>query len=151
MSHVATVDVTIEDLAALKLACKELGLEFVEGQKTYRWYGRWMNDYSGQDAAYKHGIEPKDYGKCEHAIRIPGNKNAYEVGVARGNDGKLHLIWDFFAGGYGLMEAIGDNAGKLRREYALQVGMKEMQRKGFRTAREVNAETGKPRMKAWRT
>lgn len=150
MSHVSTLDVVIDDLDALKKACELVGLEFVEGQRTFRWYGRWMNDYAADDAAYKNGIKPEDYGKCEHAIRIPGNSKAYEIGVARRADGKLTLVWDFYCGGFGLEEKIGKTGGLLRREYALQVGMKAMQKKGFKTSREVNTATGKPRMRAYR-
>lgn len=150
MSHISTVDIEINDLQALRESCKLLGLELVEGQKTYRWYGRFMNDYHGDDAAYKHGIDPKNYGKCEHAIRIPGNKKAYEIGVARKADGRLTLVWDFFCGGYGMEEKVGKNASLLRREYSLAVGMKDMQKKGFKVTRQVNKVTGKPQMYARR-
>ena len=39
MSHVATVEVQITDLDALKAACEKLGLEFVEEKTEFRWYG----------------------------------------------------------------------------------------------------------------
>ncbi len=45
MSHVATIEIQIKDLAALKQAAKDLGLEFRENQKTYRWYGYSVGDY----------------------------------------------------------------------------------------------------------
>ena len=45
MSHVSTINVEIRDLEALKEACKVLGLEFKEGQKTYKWFGRHVGDY----------------------------------------------------------------------------------------------------------
>lgn len=150
MSHVSSIAIEINDLDALDAACKTLGLELIRGQKTYKWYGRWVNDYSQGDAAYKNGIDPKDYGKCEHAIRVVGKPGAYEVGVARTTDGKLTLVWDLWAGGRGLQEAIGDKGSKLLQEYAMQVGMKEMMTKGFRVEREFNTVTNKPRMRAWK-
>lgn len=148
MSHVSTVEIDVNDLESLRVACKALGLEFVEGQTTYRWYGKWVQDYSEGDAAYKNGIDPKDYGKCEHAIRLPNNPNAYEVGVARRADGKLTLVWDLWSGGKGLEAVIGKNGSKLRQEYSLQVGTRALLRKGFRVTRGINAKTGKPRLLA---
>jgi len=151
MSHVSTIKMVIEDLDALEAACKLIGCEMVRDQKTWKWYGKWVNDYHGDDAAYRHGISPEDYGKCEHAIRVVGVDGAYEVGLVKNPDGAGYLpLYDFWAGGHGLQKVIGDNAGNLRREYALQCGMKEMARKGFRTERVVNPVTQKARMRAWR-
>ena len=93
MSHVATVEIEIEDLSVLEEVCNENGWNFRKNQKTYKWYGKWVNDYHGDNAAYKHGINPKDYGKCEHAINVkPG---AYEIGVVKNDKSKHVLIWDF--------------------------------------------------------
>lgn len=151
MSHVSLIKLVIEDLDALEAAAPHFGCELVRGQKTHKWYGKWVNDYHGEDAAYHHGIKPEDYGKCEHVIRVKGNSQAYEVGLVKNPDGPGFVpIYDFWAGGKGLRAAIGESAGNLRREYALQVGMKEMQRKGFRTERLFNPETGKDRLRAWR-
>ena len=82
MSHVSSVRIEIRSLEALRLACRRLGLQLNEGQKTHKWYGRWVGDYHGADAAFHHGIKPEDYGKCEHAISIPGDDEAYEIGRA---------------------------------------------------------------------
>jgi hypothetical protein len=151
MSHVSAIKLVIEDLDALEKAAELIGCELVRNQKTWKWYGKWVNDYHGDDAAYRHGIKTEDYGKCEHAIRVKGNSQAYEVGLVKNPDGPGFVpLFDFFAGGKGLQAVIGDGAGNLRREYALQVGMKEMQRKGFRTERLFNPDTGKSRMRAWR-
>jgi len=135
MSHVATIEIEIKDLDALAAACKECGLELRLGQKTFKWYGRWVNDYSGEDAAYKAGIKPEDYGKCEHAISVPGNDKAYEIGVVQKPNGQWGLVWDFFAGGYGLMEKCGKSAGKLVQEYAAAVATKKAKLQGFAVTR----------------
>lgn len=81
MSHVSTIETVIQDLDALEQACKALGtVELVRGQTTWKWFGQFVNDYHGADAAYKHGIEPKDYGKCLHAIRVKGNEKPTKSG-----------------------------------------------------------------------
>lgn len=148
MSHVSALETRVNDLDCLDRACKELGtVELIRNQKTYKWFGQWVQDYHGDDAAYKRGIDPKDYGKCEHAIRVKGNNQAYEVGVARNKDGELVLVYDFWAGGHGLQKAIGASGELLRREYALQCGIKTMLKKGLKVSREINPVTKKPRLR----
>lgn len=43
MSHVVTGKTLIsaDGIPELEAACRRLGYEFLEGQKTYQWYGRW--------------------------------------------------------------------------------------------------------------
>jgi|SRR6266853_1146947 len=131
MSHVATVEVEIRDLDALRAACAAAGLEFREGQRTFRWYGRWVKDYNGQDAAFRAGIDPKDYGKCEHAIGVPGNAQAYEIGVVKKPGGGYLLAWDFFMGGYGLEKVAGKGCLNLVRSYVGQVAQRTLRRQGY--------------------
>lgn len=84
----------------------------MEGQTTYKWYGKWVNDYHSPDAAYNNGIKPEDYGKCVHAIRLPGC--AYEIGVYRHpQTGNLRLIYDFFGQGKKIEALIGKRCEKL--------------------------------------
>jgi hypothetical protein len=137
MSHVATIDIEIKDLDCLAKAAQQLGLELVNGQKTYRWYGRSVGDYP-----LPTGFTAEDLGKCEHAIRIPGNTAAYEIGVVARRDGKpgYTLQWDFYCGGYGMEKIVGQNASKLRQEYAAQVATKHMQRQGYRVTRSIDAK-----------
>jgi hypothetical protein len=117
MSHVAIVDVEIKDLAALARACTNLGLQFNEGQKTYKWYGRSVGDYPLPD-----GFKASDLGKCNHAISVPGNKQAYEVGICKNPNGKGYIpLWDFYAGGFGLQKLVGHNCDTLVHEYAKEV------------------------------
>lgn len=89
----------------------------MEGKKKYAWFGKWVGDYSKEDAAYKLGIDPEDYGKCEHAIRVEGS--SYEIGVMKRKDGNGYsLVWDFFATGRNINKVIGDGAEKLMTEYS---------------------------------
>jgi len=141
MSHVTLIDLFITDLDSLEKACERLGLELVRGQKTFKWYGQWVGDYKGRDAAYRQGVDTKDYGKCEHAIRVKGNARAYEIGLVARTDGKpgYRLVWDNWAGGHGLCATVQypgkaqkPNADKLKDWYAAEVARKQMARKGFR-------------------
>ena len=118
MSHVAIVDIEIKDFDALARACENLGLKFNEGQKTYRWYGRSVGDYP-----LPTGFKASDLGHCDHAISIPGNKSAYEIGVCKSREGKKSsiLMWDFWNGGYGLQERVGNDCDTLNHEYAKEV------------------------------
>jgi len=132
VSHVSKVNLVIQDLECLKAAAKSLGLEFRENQKTYKWYGQWVGDYSGPDAAYQQGIDPKEYGKSEHAIGVPGNDKAYEIGVVKNKDGKGYaLVADFWMKGYGLEALAGQNSSKLVQAYAKEVATKNLKSKGF--------------------
>lgn len=150
MSHVATVDVQIKDLDCLRKACGRLGLEWKENQGTFKWFGRWMNDYAKQDAAYKHGFKPEDYGKCTHAIGVPGNSSAYEIGVVAKEDGSFGLLWDFYRGGHGLMECVSSEAnkegvGKLLQAYAIEVAKKSAKKQGF-AVKEVLGSNGQVKL-----
>ena len=132
MSHVACVELEVNDMEALEETCKELGWNLKRGQKTYKWFGRWVNDYSAGDAAYHHGIDPKDYGKCDHAISIPGIN--YEVGLVQkptGKPGQYVVIFDFFD--QALKDALGgQGAPKLIQHYGVKKVTAECQKKGYK-------------------
>jgi hypothetical protein len=119
MSHTVDLQVSILDLEALKASCEPLGLEFRENQRQFKSYF------------------PE---ACEHAIRVKGNSQAYEVGVIKANVGRgWTLKADSYGGGKGLMDVIGGiQANKLRQEYSLQVGAKKIPR-GYRMQRVVTA------------
>jgi hypothetical protein len=127
MSHVATVEIEVEDLGALEEVCNENGWSFRKNQKTYKWYGKWVNDYHGDNAAYKHGINPKDYGKCEHAINV--KQGAYEIGVVKNDKGKHVLIWDFWD--KQVEQICGKGCHKLYESYSKKVATKKLKKLGF--------------------
>ena len=123
MSHVAKVDVKIKNLDILKKACEKIGLQFKEGQSSYKWFGTWVNDYHGSNAAYKHGIDPKNYGKCDHAVGVTGNSHAYEIGVVKNGD-HYDLIYDFYGGQGAAIEKIaGRECSNLVNEYSENVAI----------------------------
>jgi hypothetical protein len=138
MSHVVSISLEISDLEALAAAAKSLGLELARGQTTYRWYGRSVGDYP-----LPKGFTAVDMGKCEHALRIPNDPRAYEIGVVRRRDGRpgYTLMWDFWQGGFGMEAKVGRNADRLKQAYATEVTRRYWKRKGYRVS-ETRKEDG---------
>ena len=140
MSHVANVEVEINDLAALKSACAKLGIEFMEGQRTYAWFDRYLADSNVGRQTVRDGFRPEDFGKCEHAIKVPGSR--YEIGVVKNPRGNgYRLIYDEY-GQQG--KVITDRLGgtqltKLKSEYGAVRATRHLQRQGYRVARRVLA------------
>ena len=131
MSHVADVQLQVTDLAALKQAVEKMGGTFVEGQRTFRWYGRFLNDWASSRAAVNR-ISPENFGKCEHAIRVPGV--GYEIGVIKHPSGTgYELIFDQFGEGKKLEAWLGgENYGRVKQNYGAVVTTRELARKGYR-------------------
>ena len=107
MSHISKIEVQINDLEALKQACKNLGLEFRENQTHFRWY--------------------LGYGNCTHVIRVPGA--TYEVGIVQKGE-TYELLWDDFYSG-GLVQKLGNNACHLKKEYSLERVKNEAKKKRY--------------------
>jgi len=122
MSHVTQIDLRIKSLEALKAACSRLGLEFVTGQKTYKWYGRFMGDYQLPE-----WLKVEDLGKCQHAIRVPGA--SYEIGIVE-REGEYKLLWDFWGSG-GLERVLGKGGGKLKQAYTVEQAKATARRAGY--------------------
>jgi hypothetical protein len=133
MSHVTTIDLKIKSLEALKGACERLGLQWKEGQKTYKWYGRYMRDYQLPE-----WMKEEDLGKCTHAISVPGAE--YEIGIIE-REGEVKLLWDFWQSG-GLERKLGKGAGLLKQAYAVEMAKIQARRKGF-SVYEKLSEDGK--------
>lgn len=133
MSHVSKIEVEINDLASLKNACQRLGLEYREGQTTYKWYGRLVNP---TEYPLPEGITHKDLGHCTHAIHIPNA--SYEIGVIQQGTKYLLLAdyWDTR-----LKNAIGDNGGLLKQAYGVEKTILEARRRNYRVI-EKKTETG---------
>lgn len=96
MSHLSKIEIIINDLKALKSACRKMGLEFRENQARFKWY-------DGES-------------QCHHAIHVPGAR--YEVGVIQ-NGNTFELAWDNWSSG-GLVQKLGENAGLLKKQYSLE-------------------------------
>lgn len=124
MSHITTIKCQIKDLKLLQKACEKVGLEFKEGQKTFKWYK-----------------SPKE---CNHAISVPNNKNAYEIGIVKKDD-NYTMLFDFWNGGYGLKSIAGHNCENITDAYAQEVALKEAtafaQEQGWSVSHEFDEET----------
>ena len=138
MSHVVAIELQVKDLMALREACEAMGAELVLGQTTYKWYGRWMNDFSGENAAYRK-IDPKKYGTCDHAIKHP--KCGYEIGLMKQDDGSFMVVADEWGQG-GLPVVFGHGMSKLKQRYSTAVAAKSMRRQGFQVKEVEDDETG---------
>ena len=113
MSHVSNIstDGLEFDLDVVKRLCQQQEWEFLENQKKFVWYGRFMND-----SPVPQGYTPEDYGKCEHAIRVPGC--SYELGLVpsrKGTNG-WHILADFWGSG-GLDKRLGKQGEVFRQLY----------------------------------
>lgn len=123
MSHVVKLKgIPLTDLDLLATAAESLGCELVRDQTTHLYY-------AGNRA------------KCAHVIRV---KNAtartYEIGVLVNKDGTFALQADFFNGGHGLQEMVGEDGKRLFNEYAVQTAIQHLTSRGYRPSRWVNAE-----------
>lgn len=107
MSHIAVLKILISDLDALGRACEHIGTRLVLGQKKFKTYG----------------TTP---GSADHTITIPGNKNAYEIGVKQNKGNSYSLMTDFYAGGHGLEAVVGRNAVKLECAYQREMALKHL-------------------------
>lgn len=117
MSHLCKLPLRIKRLDLLEVAAEKLGLEFRQGQETYKWFGRFVGDTKLPD-----GLSVEDLGKCEHALRVKGKPGAYEIGLVSAADGDgYELLYDFWAGGRGLEQAVGHRCSKLLQRYSAEV------------------------------
>jgi hypothetical protein len=144
MSHVVLIKFKVEDLDCLEKAANALGLELVKDQKTYKWFGRWVGDYKMPE-----GMTAADLGKCDHVLRVKDNPHAYEVGIVA-RDKEYELLYDFWAGGHGLLLKIGQDAKDLRMRYDMETIKKDRIREGYRVWEEVNPKNMRPRLIAER-
>lgn len=142
MSHVACCEVVVRDLDVLRTAAGRLGLIFVEGQRTHRWYGRFLDDWRDPRSAKSKGRDPKAFGTCDHAIRLdPANPGDYEIGVvARPEGDGWDLVYDSYGPGRKLEQVAGVDLVRLRREVAAEVATRTLTRAGYRLSRQQEGE-----------
>jgi len=134
MSHISEVDLEVTDLSALEAACKRLGLELVRGQKSYKWFGR-----SVGDAPLPKGMKVEDLGRCDHAIKIPGNTEAYEIGVVKKKSGGYLLAWDSWNKGRGMQNVAGEDCEDLAQAYGVVVAKRQAAKEGWQVQEQLLA------------
>ena len=130
MSHVAKIELEIQSLEDLKLACRRLGFIFQENQQNYQWYGRSVGDYPLPE-----GINVDDLGKCDHAIKVP--ECTYEIGVVKRGT-KYILLWDSWHADE-LEQKIGSDAGTLKQAYTIERIKREAKLKKYQV-REIKKD-----------
>jgi len=142
MSHVTKTGFTIyaTDLDAVEEACRVTGtVEFMRGQTSYRWYGSFLND-SESGRRYAQEVSPEKWGRCDHAIRVKGNSEAYEIGLVRNAEGNFDLVFDSWGPGRAIIEACGEDLYRLRQNITATICEREMARESYRSVRSVDAE-----------
>ena len=117
MSHFTTVAVQINDIAALKAACTEMGLEVLEHAEA-RGYG----------TNHTHG---------DYVIRLQG---PYDAALLRQADGSFSVTADLWDGH--VERELGKGFGKLKQLYGVHKTTLEARRKGLSVRRQPLAGGG---------
>jgi hypothetical protein len=112
MSHFTTVQTQVRDIAALRDACQELGLQVVENADA--------RGYAGNKL-------PGDY-----VVRLKG---PYDIALNRQPDGTFGLTTDWWAG-Y-VANEVGPDYGKLLQLYGVHKTMREARKKGLTARRQA--------------
>ena len=112
MSHFTSIQTQIRDMAALRAACMELGVELVENSVA-RGYGRNTN-------------------KGDFVIRLNG---PYDIALNRQPDDTYGLTTDWWDGH--VEREVGANYGRLLQLYGVHKARIEAQRKGYTVRRQA--------------
>ena len=112
MSHFTTIQTQIRDVAALRDACRELGVELLENTQA-RGYG--TNQRQG-----------------DLVIRLKG---PYDIAATKQPDGTYQLATDWWGGH--VEKEVGTNYGKLLQLYGVYKAQAEARRKGYTTRRQT--------------
>jgi len=108
----------------VRAMCEREGWTWLEGQKNYAWFGRFVGDYP-----MPKGWTEEDLGKCEHAIKIPGIN--YEIGICKAKDGDgFRFMFDFYDNK--LKALAGTNGNILKQLYAVEKAKMEAKKRGYR-------------------
>jgi hypothetical protein len=135
MSHVVTDALQIRDLPALRAAVARLGLDWAEGERSYKWFGRLVGDTPADPSI--------PWGQCDHVIRLRADdpdrrsygENAYEIGVCRLDSGAYALRYDYWGPGRWIQNRLGQDLRVLRQEYGAQVAERKIRALGYRVRR----------------
>ena len=112
MSHFATIQTQIKDIAALREACGEMGFELNENAVA-RGYGQ--NKHEG-----------------EYVIKLKG---PYDIAVNRQPEGTFGLTCDWYDGH--VEKEVGANYGRLLQLYGVHKARIEAQKKGYTAHRQT--------------
>lgn len=121
MSHIARMRCQIRDLESLGEACANKNARLALNQKTFKSYGG---------------------GRCEHAITLLDDSQAYEIGVNQSAEvpGTYDLDYDSWGPGAALERRFGPQLVGLQNEYLAVVSEKALRREGFMVQRQEAGE-----------
>lgn len=117
MSHIVSVQVVVQDLAAVEAACRELGLTFMRGQTTQKYYGGTST--------------------CVHAIKVPGTD--WEIGLLNSKTGKgFELAYDNYGSrGQAIATRLGNGLEKLKQAYGVCKASIEAKARGWMVSKQT--------------
>jgi hypothetical protein len=137
MSHVIAEEFPYTSLDVLIASCALVpNAEFVRDKTNFKWYGSWQRDYDEDNAAYRKGIPPHEYGRCEHVIRVRDNDTAYEVGVIKNPEGTgLLFVYDFYGvDGRALQNVVGEGCINIKNAYIAELNRRQYKRQGMQVS-----------------
>lgn len=150
MSHVTTGDICVKELADVEAALEEFPrATLIMDQTSFKWYGRWMNDWSTDEAAVTRGFDPKTFGQCDHVIHVDGVH--YEIGLVMRPDGTGHdLMYDAWGhGGAELERAFGGRGlPRLKEAIGIQAATRAACELGYQVE-EQQTEDGRRQLRVW--
>lgn len=112
MSHFTSIHTQIKDVAALRDACQEMGLQLLERE---------------QARGYGGVLRPGEY-----VIRLKG---PYDIALNRQADGTYDLTTDWWNGH--VQQEVGPNFGRLVQQYGVHKTIREAHRKGYSVTRQT--------------
>jgi hypothetical protein len=133
MSHLATIKTEIKDIAALKAACKELGLQFNEGATTHRIWCDNPKIWATQEAPCAHSIT-SDKWKMVGGLQLDIGLIKTETGYTMSMDNMLE------SEGYFRGSSIGEGACKLLQFYGVNKATIEARKQGWIVQRKAGAD-----------
>jgi hypothetical protein len=135
MSHISRIELKVKDLKALETACLEMGYEFIEGQQTYKWFGKWVGD-----SELPAGVDVSELGTCDNAIRVPGA--SYEIGVKKMAEGHCEMLFDYWSSG-----GLAGKVEPLLQPYAIAATKRLVKKNRYRMIGEKQLEDGAVQMR----
>ncbi len=115
MSHFTSIQTQVRDIAALRDACAELGVEVIEDALA-RGYS--ANNVPG-----------------EYVIKLKG---PYDIALNKQPDGTFAMITDWWDDH--VEKEVGSNFGKLMQLYAVHKASREARRKGYSVQRKAQTD-----------
>ncbi|WP_342479819.1 DUF1257 domain-containing protein [Paenibacillus sp. FSL L8-0340] len=111
MSHFTTLQTTIKNIEAVRMACRELGLELVQEGQARGYGGRTING--------------------DYVIKCKG---PYDVVLNKQQDGHYGIITDWYQGH--VAKEIGEGGGRLLQTYGVVLATMEARKLGYSVSRQ---------------